>query len=349
MNIYDVSKKAGVSIATVSRVINGNANVSDKTRQKVLNVMTELGYTPNVFARGLGLNTMKTIGIMCADSSDPFLANAVYHLERNLRKNGYDSFLCCTGYELAARQNYLKLLLSKRVDAVILVGSNYLEPSKKDNRYIVDAAEEVPVMLINGYLSHPNIYCTLCDDYQAVYDNTRKLIRQGYQRPLFLYCSRSYSSLQKLSGFQDALAAEGLSAAEEYAQMCGNDIMQAKDLLLSLHSRGFLFDAVFGAEDVLAVGAVKYAGALGLRIPDDLAVIGYNNSILAVCSEPELTSIDNHVETLSLTTVATLMRVFTGSDAPNRTTISGELVRRRTTPACSDGDSGGQQDARVKV
>ena len=91
MNIYDVSKKAEVSIATISRVINGNTNVSEKTKQKVLTVMKEIGYTPNVFARGLGLNTMKTIGIMCTDSSDVYLANAVYYLERELRANGYDA------------------------------------------------------------------------------------------------------------------------------------------------------------------------------------------------------------------------------------------------------------------
>ena len=93
MNIYDVSEHAGVSIATVSRVLNGNPNVSEKTREKVLKVMDELGYTPNVFARGLGLNTMRTIGIMCSDSSDPYLAGAIYYLERGLRAHGYDAIL----------------------------------------------------------------------------------------------------------------------------------------------------------------------------------------------------------------------------------------------------------------
>ena len=97
MNIYDVSQKAGVSIATVSRVLNGNPNVSQKTKEKVLNVMDELGYKPNVFARGLGLNTMKAIGIMCPDSSDTFLANAVYYLEQNLRKYGYEIIKEITG------------------------------------------------------------------------------------------------------------------------------------------------------------------------------------------------------------------------------------------------------------
>ena len=104
MNIYDVSRRAGVSIATVSRVLNGNPNVSQKTRSRVLAVMDELGYTPNVFARGLGLGTMKTIGIMCSDSSDPYLANAIYYLERQLRSHGYDSILCCTGTSLENKQ-----------------------------------------------------------------------------------------------------------------------------------------------------------------------------------------------------------------------------------------------------
>ena len=133
MNIYDVSKKAQVSIATVSRVLNGNPNVSEKTRSKVLSVMDELGYTPNIFARGLGLNTIKTIGIMCSDSSDLYLANAIYFLERELRSRGYDSILCCTGTDLETKQKYFDLLRSKRVDAIILAGSKFVEMKPKDN------------------------------------------------------------------------------------------------------------------------------------------------------------------------------------------------------------------------
>ena len=157
MNIYDVSKHAGVSIATVSRVLNGNPNVSEKTRNKVMNVMAELGYTPNVFARGLGLNTMQTIGIMCSDSSDPYLANAIYYLERALRSFEYDAILCCTGYDLDAKQKYFNLLRSKRVDAIILAGSKFVEMRPKDNSYLIEAAKDLPLMLVNGYLEGENI------------------------------------------------------------------------------------------------------------------------------------------------------------------------------------------------
>ena len=100
MNIYDISKKAGVSIATVSRVLNGSDKVSETTRQKVLDVIRETNYTPNAFARSLGLNSMSTVGILCSDASDVYQAQAVCYLERELRGNSYVSMLCCTGYRL---------------------------------------------------------------------------------------------------------------------------------------------------------------------------------------------------------------------------------------------------------
>lgn len=331
MNIYDVAKKAGVSIATVSRVMNGNPNVSRKTRQKVLDVMEESGYTPNVFARGLGLNTMHTVGLMCTDSSDPFLANAVYYLERELRMHGYDSFLCCTGYELNTKQKYLELLLSKRVDAIIFVGSSYLEAESSNNAYIINAATNVPVMLINGFINKPNIYCTLCDDYGSMHDAAMILLEQGKQNILYLYSSKSYSGIQKLKGFKAAITEKLGHVNEVSIRMCPLSIDIAKELLKDLTGQGMLFDAVIASEDILAIGAIKYAKEMSIDIPNALSIIGYNNSLLASCSDPELTSIDNHVETLSITTVGTLMRVINGLSAPNKTMISNNLVIRNTT------------------
>lgn len=331
MNIYDVSQKAGVSIATVSRVINGSSNVSEKTRQKVLTVMKESGYTPNVFARGLGLNTMQTIGIMCSDSSDPFLANAVYHLEHNLRHNGYDSFLCCTGLELPDKKKYLKLLLSKRVDAIILVGSQYLESSKKDNNYILEAAKHMPIMLINGYLSGHNVFCTVCDDYQAVYDAAGRLCVDGKKRILYLYNSRSYSNQQKLAGYRAAIANAGLPADDSLILYCSKQIPEATAQIAAAAAAGLDFDAVLCSEDCLAIAAIKYCRKAGLKVPDNISIIGCNNSELSICCEPELTTIDNHVETLCTTTVSNLMQVLGGTTVPGRTMLSTNLVIRGTT------------------
>ena len=330
MNIYDVSKHAGVSIATVSRVLNGNPNVSDKTRRKVLAVMDELGYTPNVFARGLGLNTMKTIGIMCSDSSDLYLANAIYYLERGLRSNGYDAILCCTGYDLEAKQQYFELLRSKRVDAIILAGSKFVEMRPRDNEYIIEAAAKLPIMLVNGYLEGENIYSTICDDRAAVYQVTRELLNSGRRKLLYLYTSHSFSGVNKLAGFKEAHQQMGLEVPDSMIRQCAKDISVARDLLLTLHREGLEFDAVVTSDDSLAVGAVKFAHAAGISIPDELSIIGYNDSILARSTDPEITSIDSKVEALCSTTINTLMGVFSGKNVPSRTTIASDLIKRQT-------------------
>ncbi len=331
MNIYDVSKKANVSIATVSRVLNGNPNVSDRTRTRVLSVMDELGYKPNVFARGLGLGTIQTIGIMCSDSSDPYLANAIYYLERELRANGYDAILCCTGNSLETKQQYFDLLRSKKVDAIILAGSKFVEMEETDNSYIIEASKNLPIMLINGYLEGEQIYSTLCDDRMAVYHAASQLIKSGCRNILYLYSSYSYSGTNKMQGYKDALNAHGIPVREEYIHKCTKNVLDARDLILDLHEDGLVFDAVLTSDDTLAVGAVKYAHITGRKIPDDLSIIGYNNSNYAVCTDPELTSIDSKIEALCTSTVNTLMGVFNGGNVASKMTITADLIKRATT------------------
>lgn len=331
MNIYDVSEKAGVSIATVSRVINENPNVSDQTRKKVLAVMDELGYTPNVFARGLGLNTMKTIGIMCSDSSDIYLANAIYFLERELRNHGYDSILCCTGYNLENKKKYLDLLLSKRIDALILVGSKFVEMKPKDNAYLLNAAKQVPVMLINGFLKGNNIYCTLCDDYSAVYNATKSLIKNGRKKILYFYSSESYSGSNKMNGYKTALEDHEIPVDKALIRQCEKNVVSAKEFLTQLKEEELSFDAVVTSDDTLAIGAVKYGLTQNIKIPEELSIIGYNNSLLSLCSEPELTTCDTKVESLCTTTVNNLMGVFNGSNVPSKMTIAADLIKRNTT------------------
>jgi len=330
MNIYDISEKAGVSIATVSRVINGNAKVSPKTREKVLNTIEQWGYTPNAFARGLGLNSMKTIGIMCADSSDPFMAKAIYYLERSLRQNGYDVLLCCTGYNHDDKNNYLTLLLSKRIDAIILVGSNFIEANAKDNDYIRKAAEKVPVMILNGGLAGPNIYSTVSDDHHAVYEATKHLITSGAKNIHYLYNAHSYSGNHKRAGFIDAMvdANHAYDAIVAKTHYISGGIQTSRAYLKALAKEGATIDGIIAADDALAIGALKFAKDQGLAVPRELAIIGYNNSIVATCSEPELTSIDNNVEDLSIACINKLMQVFEGNDVPSQTVHTAKMIVR---------------------
>ena len=334
MTIYDISEKAGVSIATVSRVLNGSSNVSDKTKKKVLDVINQYEYTPNAFARGLGLNTMKTIGVMCADSSDLYLAKAIYFIEQKLRANGYDSILCCTGYELETEEKCLNLLISKKVDGIILVGSHFIYESESDNRYIMDAALQVPVMLLNASFDAPNVYSIVSDDYNSMYEATKQMIASGIQDILYFYNSTSYSGKRKLAGYRAAMEEAGLLRSGNLMQLytgSHEDIQGMSEHLMKVQGKGILFRGVIASDDNLALGAIKYARTAGLRIPQELAIIGYNNSLLAACCTPELTSIDNKLETLCQHLITTLMGLLNGSEMPKKTVFSGEIIHRGTT------------------
>ena len=334
LTIYDISKQAGVSIATVSRVLNGSANVKPKTRKKVLDVIEQCGYTPNAFARGLGLNSMNTVGILCADCSDLYLAKAVYYIEKNLRNGGYHTTLGCTGYQLEDKKASLAMLLDQRVDAVIMVGSNFIEAQSGDNEYIRDAAAQVPIMLLNADLDCPGVYCTMCDDFKATQEVTLSLLDRGIHDILYLYNSTSYSGIKKLTGYQSAYLMKDIPINKQFQQYFSGsheDIDGVCKLLSELHKKGLEFHAVLASDDMLATGAVKYAKLHHRSIPDDLSIIGYNNSLLTTCSDPEITSIDNHLETLCSQLVKTCIGTLNEEEMPQKTIFSGELVHKATT------------------
>ncbi|MGN0658983.1 MAG: LacI family DNA-binding transcriptional regulator [Emergencia sp.] len=329
--IYDISSKAGVSIATVSRVLNGSSKVSEQTKERVLQVIDECGYEPNAFARGLGTGSMRTIGILCADVADIYLANAVSFLERELRLHGFDTILNCTGYRLEQKQECMKAMEARRVDAVILVGSHYIENIEKNNRYIIDASARVPVMMLNGYLKSDNIYCNLSDDYTAFYDAAMHLISRGNRNILFLYREETSSMRAKYAGYQKALQESGLDTDPELVFQSGGKMEKIRESLTELSSRGISFDAVLAADDEMALAALKFAQKAGIRVPEELAVIGCNNSVLSICCSPELSSVDNKCEMLCINTVATLMRVLDGNEAVHKTVLSTEFIERGTT------------------
>ena len=332
MNIYDIASLAGVSIATVSRVLNGSEKVSEKTRAKVMAVIEKEQYTPNLFARGLDQGTIHSVGIIVPDISDLYMSDCVSVLEKGLEEKGYSCILACSGYDKNSKVSSVQMILDKMVDALILVGSTYAgngtDPGETE--YIRTAAEKIPVFIVNGIVEGPDIYCNICNDRQAVYEAASLLTSHGRREILFLTNSGSYSALQKLQGYKEGLTRHGLPVKEEMILHPGSRIHAVRDYLLSTPLPPF--DAVICAEDFLAVGAVKYAHARGIRIPEDLEVIGYNNSSLAVSCEPELTSIDSRVDKLCNNTVNFLVRrLETEEPIPQAADFSGILTFRQST------------------
>ncbi len=331
MNIYDISKTAGVSIATVSRVRNDSPHVSQRTKEKVLGVIEACGYVPNAFARGLGLNSMKTVGLLCYNAADPYIAQALTYLERAFRENGYDCLLGCTGREHEGRQRGVAEMTTRHVDGMVLMGSTFIEETDEGNHYIREAAQKLPLVLLNGAFQCENVYCVLCDDQTASMDATQYLLDTGSRNILYLYHSRNYSGRKKLAGYRAALQNRGVALQENLVQFFSEDKMsvtQVRDHLLAQRQKGLEVAAVFTSEDVLGIGAVKFAQAAGLSIPGDLRIVGYNNSAFCQFCDPELTSVDNKLKAICSQCVTTLLGVLEGSEMPQRTVFTGELIRR---------------------
>lgn len=325
MNIHDIAARCGVSSATVSRVLNHSPKVSEKTRERVLTVMREEGYTPNAFARGLGLDSMKMVGILCTDVADLYYARAVSLVERSLRERGFDILLCCTGNTLAEKQRQLNRLLEKRVDALVLIGSAFRE--EQDNSHLKKAAAQVPVVIINAWISIPNVHCVLCDEREAMERNIRLLAAKGCRRILYLYDTLTYSGLEKLSGIREGLAACGLPEQKElFLKTPEKSIASARQAVKELLEGGILPDAVAASEDLLAVGAQKALKEAGICIP----LIGFNNSTYGECTSPALTSVDNMLDMICPTAVQLLAKRLAGQEAPQKILFSSRLVERET-------------------
>ncbi len=303
MNIYDISKVAGVSIASVSRVINGAENVSEKTRKKVLAVIDQYGYTPNAYARGLGRGSMKTIGIMCSDPTDMYLASAINFLETELRSQGYNSILCCTGFELENKKASFELLKSRQVDAFVLVGSQFNEQGGMRNAL------------------------------HRLYDT-------GARKFVYVYSSVSYSGTQKLAGLHQGIEELGLPENALRTVHGHRRFDEIAKLLKEAYEKE-AFDAILGSSDTSGVGAVKFARLMGLRIPEDLQIVSWNDSTLAVASSPELTSVDAMLKELCQKTCQNLMAILNPAEdaqgetvetkIPKKTVIATRLVTRETT------------------
>jgi len=334
LTIYDISKLANVSIATVSRVLNGNENVKETTRKKIMDIIEQYDYKPNASARAMSLHSMKTIGILCADSSDIFLAKAVYYLQQELQQKGYESLLCCTGYNLDLKQNYMNLILSKKVDALILVGSNFIGTTEEENKYIMEGSRQVPIMLLNASLDHPNVYSTLCDDAASMFEATTAMMESGTTDILYVYDALSYSGRKKLQGFESAMQVNNITNYKDLICHIPSDVNKMEDIAIYIEkfaTKCPTFHGIVAADDELAIAAVKYAQRNNRSIPEDLQIIGYNNSKLTGFSTPELTSVDSHLETQTHQLVKTLLGVLAGEDMPKKTLFSGNLVKRGTT------------------
>ena len=329
VTIYEIAKQAGVSVSTVSRVVNNKANVNEKTRKRVLALLEKNNYSPNVAARGLVTQSSKMIGILLTDLRTTHHTEGIYYIQREMEEYGYCFLIINTGRGDEEKAQSVKILRERQVEAAILIGSTFQSEAVKEA--IATYMPTIPVFLANGQIDLENCYSVVADDQHGVYRAMEYLSRRGRRCPAFLVDYHTPSNEAKERGFRDGCAHFFPHSPEPIIREAGTDVAayaaSAKELLTS-HPE---VDAIIASEDVIAAGVLKALNEEAISVPGRVAVMGINNSALAELVSPSLTSLDNRLLDLSITIAHNLRSVLQGKAAAKHTLVSATIREREST------------------
>ncbi|MCL7747833.1 catabolite control protein A [Halalkalibacter alkaliphilus] len=286
--IYDVAREAGVSMATVSRVVNGNPNVKPATRKKVLEAIERLGYRPNAVARGLASKKTTTVGVIIPDISSIFFAELARGIEDIATMYKYNIILCNSDQNQEKEIHLINTLLEKQVDGIVFMGGHITEEHVEQFK-----RSPVPVVLAATLDANSEIASVNIDYRQAVYDAISNLIEKGHTRIGMLSGTLDdpVNGYQKFLGYREAIEGAGVSFDEElvvigdYTYDSG---IEAMNSFLELENRP---SVIFASTDEMALGVIHGAQDQGLTIPDDIEVLGFDNTRLATMVRPTLSTV----------------------------------------------------------
>ena len=285
--IYEVSKLAGVSLATVSRVINNSGTVRPKTSQKVLSAIAELGYRPNLSAQSLASRKSNCVGVLIPELYGPFFGIMLSSIETELHKAGKRVIVTAGHSNQAKEVDCIDFLLSSSCDALIL--HVYSLPHE-----LLQELNDgpVPIVLLNRHIPELNDECIWLDNEHGGYVATRALLELGHRQLAYISGpSWKIDSFKRLAGHKRALSEYGLDYNEKLTVEGNFEEISGKKAMQKLLSQGIPFTGLVCANDEMAAGAMGVAREAGIKVPDDLSVIGYDNVFFTDYMNPKLTSI----------------------------------------------------------
>lgn len=288
LNIREIAKKAGVSVATVSRVLNHPESVAPKTRTKIEKIIQEEEYTPNWLARGLNFNKTGIIGLMIPHILDPVYMEIAKGVEDVAHMKGYVTFMCNVEEDLQKEKAYLESMVKRRVDGIILISSGLEEKSLQQR-----IGNKTPVVLIGNSKRNSGINTVSVDYKIAAAQVVSHLVSIGHKRIAILYGNNpGRDNQEKLDGYMGVLEEAGLSLREEYTASVENSIeggyLGAKKMAELTEPP----EAIFATSDRIAFGAMDAIKDKDIRIPEEIAVVGFDNERLSNLVEPKLTTVD---------------------------------------------------------
>ncbi len=327
--IGQVAKRAGVSKATVSRVINKSKPVSEETKVRVLQAIEELDFKPNPAARSLVSKKSRTIGVVVTDIANLFVSVLVKGIEQVAYEKGYNIFICNSHGSSEKEIELLMMLKDKRVDGIIFLTSDLQEVHKSFFR-----ESDLPIALVNVSYNQDNTIGIRIDNYKAAYDMTSYFLNKGYTRVGMIRASFAdqFTGRDRFVGYWKALQDHGVHYDEKIVKIGALETMDGYNATRELLSDNKDLEALFVACDLMAFGAIKAIIDSGLRVPEDIEVAGFDDVPMASFYHPTLTTVRQPIEDMGRYSAKKLVKFIEGEDGQEgEMVLPHQIVFRQST------------------
>jgi LacI family transcriptional regulator len=329
IKIIDVARAAKVSPTTVSRVLNNNPVVKAKTREKVLKVIEELNYVPHAAAQNLRRQRTMMIGVVVTDIRGAYHSEIIKGIQSRAAETQYKVLICDTQDNRDIELEYLRMLTDRSVDAMILVASLL---SKQEVQEFVERG--YPLGVIGRSIEHPNILKVYTNNVEAAQEAVTHLIEQGHRDIVFMSGdARAIDSYDRLEGYIRALRDNEIPFRPELVENGNFSEQEAYNAMRRLWDKGLQFTAVFCANDEMAIGVYRACRERGVRIPDQMAVVGVDNERISQFLMPPLSTIDQPKFEMGRTIADHLIRHMNGESLDDRrvTVLPSKLIIRQSS------------------
>jgi LacI family transcriptional regulator len=335
--INDVAREAGVSITTVSRVVNNNYPVKKETREKIENAIEKLNYKPNAMARSLITKRTSMIGIIVPGITNLFFPTIVEAIEEVTKREGYNISLCNTGGDYKEEKEVVSDIISRQMDGIIVIDPRF---ENIQSGFYDSICKTIPTVVVNGAPAGLKCSFVSYDEEVGTYEAFEYLLSLGHKKIAFVRGNKSFSYDIKEKIYKNILEKNRFNYQKVVDAGKGNRI-EVVERTQTVFERILLEEehptAVFACNDLMALGVINACSKLNIKVPEELSVIGFDNTMLADISHPKLTSVDLNMKEIGYRAAAELLNEISNGDKGRRKIIMDtKLIIRESCGKATD-------------